>query len=176
MKTKANNNRIQQLLREGNYIVNRDGTVYSKISKRNVGYTAENGYRFLTFNKNDKIQIHRLVYAVYGEQPLNDTLVINHKNGIKTDNRIENLEQVTEQYNLQHTYRVLKYPAVKGNKKITQEIADKIRELHNSGVPYSKLGKQFNLTKSSISYIVNHKTWVKNGKKTGQACQGSLEN
>lgn len=108
MKTKANNDRIQQLLREGNYIVNRDGTVYSKILKRNVGYTATSGYRVLTFHNNYKIQIHRLVYAVYGDQPLNDMLVINHKNGIKTDNRIENLEQVTEQYNLQHKHRVLK--------------------------------------------------------------------
>lgn len=160
MKTKANNSLIQQLLKEGNYIINRDGTVYSKILKRNVGYTAANGYRILTFNKNSKIQIHRLVYAVYGEQPLNDMLVINHKNGVKTDNRIENLEQVTEQYNLQHKYRVLKYPAVKGHKKITQKIADKIRKLHSAGVPYSKLCKQFHLTKSNISSIVNYKTWV----------------
>ena len=52
MQVKANNRLINQLLREGNYIVNRDGTVYSKIYKRNVGYTAATGYRILTFNKN----------------------------------------------------------------------------------------------------------------------------
>ena len=159
MKTKANNELISQLLKEGNYIINRDGTVYSKLLKRNVGYTDHKGYRVLTFNKNSKIQIHRLVWAVYGNQPLDDVLVINHKNGIKTDNRIENLEQVTEQYNLQHKYRVLKYPATKGHKKITQEIANKIRELHSAGMPYSKLSEKFNITKSTISYVINKKTW-----------------
>lgn len=159
MKIKANNKLIKQLLKENNYIVNRDGTVYSKILKRNVGYTAKDGYRILSFNKNSKIQIHRLVWAVYGNQPLDDKLVINHKNGIKTDNRIENLEQVTERYNLQHKYRVLKYPAVKGNRKITKEIADIIRNLHSSGVPYSNLCEQFNVSKSTISYIINKKTW-----------------
>lgn len=159
MKTKANHKLIDQLINEGNYIVNRDGTVYSKLLKRNVGYTATSGYRVLTFNKNSKIQIHRLVWVVHGDSPLDDNLVINHKNGIKTDNRIENLEQVTESYNLKHKYRVLKHQPVKGHKKITQEIANKIRFLHTNGVSYRELCKIFNVAKSTVSYIVNKKTW-----------------
>lgn len=160
MKTKANHKLIEQLLKEDNYIINRDGTVYSKLLKRNVGYSDHRGYRILTFNKNSKIQIHRLIWAVYGDSPLDETLVINHKNGIKSDNRIENLEQVTEQYNLQHKYRVLHHPAVKGNSKITQEVANKIRDLHIKGISYSKLCKMFNVSKSTVSYIVNNKTWL----------------
>jgi hypothetical protein len=34
-------------------------------------------------------------------------LFVNHKNGIRTDNRAENLEWVTHQQNLLHSYRVL---------------------------------------------------------------------
>ena len=47
---------------------------------------------------------------------------------------------------------------VKGNAKITQEIAEKIR---GDNQPYSILTEKYGLCKSTISYIKNYKTWVK---------------
>lgn len=51
--------------------------------------------------KRKKCLVHRLVAICYIENPKN-LLEVNHKNKIKTDNRVENLEWVSRQQNMQH--------------------------------------------------------------------------
>jgi len=69
-----------------------------------VAISKINGRQFVSMS-------HRLVYLHFNG-PIPDSLVINHKNGIKTDNRPENLEAVTIQDNNHHMRTVLKRGAI----------------------------------------------------------------
>lgn len=66
-------------------------------------------YKLVSFSENNKqttFSIHRLVMLTFvWERP--KWLDINHKNWIKHDNRLENLEYCTRSENELHSYKVL---------------------------------------------------------------------
>ena len=83
-------------------------------------YTAINGrgYYAVRLSKNGvriSATIHRLVAKAFISNPQHKPC-INHKNGVKTDNRVENLEWCTAKENIIHSFEKLKRKAPKGAK------------------------------------------------------------
>jgi len=68
----------------------------------------KNGYYYIGFSKNSKYSnfpVHQLVAMVFLNHKLcGHKLVVNHINFIKTDNRVENLEIVTNRENCNHKH------------------------------------------------------------------------
>ena len=80
-----------------NYIITRDGRIYSKLAKKFLKLVENNNqHLYVTFSKNGSkknFYISNLVAKVYISNPNNYSAVL-HKNGNKKDNRLENLEWI----------------------------------------------------------------------------------
>lgn len=104
------------------------GKIIRKTYTNNCGYI-QTSYLAKTY------YLHRLVWmSVHGFIP--DNLHINHKNGIKTDNRLENLELVTRSENQRHSIemglRKLKSPEHKA--AVHKRNRKRFRERHRERV------------------------------------------
>lgn len=98
-----------------------------KINKKNklmVQITTATGYKRVCLTKDGKgkmMSVHRLVAMGFLPNPDNKATV-NHKNHIRNDNRVDNLEWATQQEQCLHSHHKL----------------GKSREKHISITPYSK--------------------------------------
>jgi hypothetical protein len=100
--------------------------------------------------------LHGLVAAAYIPNPLNRK-EINHINGIKDDNSINNLEWCTRSENLKHAHRT---GLTKGNAKLTTELVREIRRLYDDReLSRKQLAAKYNISYSTIIDICSRHTW-----------------
>lgn len=124
----------------------------------------KNGYSYVCLWKKGlgkKIKIHRLVATAFIPNPDNKPMV-NHKNGIKTDNRVKNLEWCSCKENVAHAILSglsKRHGSDNPSAKLTKSNVRYIRKNfnHNPG----KFSKMFSVTDVTIYNIIRKKTWNK---------------
>ncbi len=161
---------------EGIYAVSNQGRVMRLLTRTNgkagnILSPQRNtyGYRHVNLYKSGHhkcVVVHRLVMEAFvGKCP--DGIQVNHKNGDKSDNRLENLEYVTPQENSIHAYQVLGRKPVHnrgeaaGGAKLTESQVLQIRsEYDGKHGSYSKLARKFGVDNKTVSSIINRKYWT----------------
>lgn len=145
-----------------NYLVYENGTVFSiKRNKFLAPRIDTKGYNRLMIydgNGNGKtIKAHRLVAECFIPNPENKPQV-NHKNGIKDDNRVENLEWVTAKENVLYSYatgeRTKQSHINSYLNRITTITALKIKwHLKYTNLNHREISKLFNISKDVVQTI-----------------------
>lgn len=149
------------------YYATEDGHVYSGKTNKTISERMSNqGYMLINLSIDGickTYSVHRLIAITFIPNPFN-LPEINHKNGKKTDNRIENLEWVDTSRNIKHAYQNnLIHPARGKDTKygrFDESDVITIRKLYKDGKSQYKLAKIYNVTRSAIQQIVNNKTYV----------------
>ena len=105
--------------------------------------------------------VHRLVLTAF-MGPCPEGKECNHKDGVKTNNRVNNLEWISHAENNLHSHRVLgnKGPCGEqnGGAKLTENQVREIRDL-SGWYPQYKIAEMFSITCSTVYDIISRKSW-----------------
>ncbi len=137
------------------------GHIYSTEKHANLTETINNaGYSVI--GKKDT-QVSRVIWiAAHGIPQAG--MEIDHINGDKQDNRLQNLQIVTPSEN-----------RIKANGLLTFTQAEAIRKAHKEGTTQAALAKQYHVAPNTISYIIARKTYKKQPPHERNQEQAKLE-
>lgn len=139
-----------------NYDVSNTGNVRNNKTKRNLSQHIRSGYKAtsLTIKGKSHTQIvHRLVALTFLYDTYEEGYVVNHKDGNKFNNNVENLEWVTESSNVKHARKI----GLKKDYKLKVNQYDKNNNFIATYDSIQEAAKKLNITDSHISSVCKGK-------------------
>jgi len=161
---------VRPIPRWPGYLASPAGEVFS-VKRRTMRKLRQSpdtgGYLVISLSKNGRSctkRVHALILETFvGPRPAG--YESRHLNGNKTDNRACNLRWGTHRENtfdaIDHGTQVcLRRGEDHGSSKTTDDAVVRIRTMYAGGVAQMALAKLFGLHQTTISKIVNRKTWT----------------
>lgn len=177
------------------YRVSRDGRLQSRRSRRPLGQgngsavamrdewrdlkaiLLPNGYltaRFRIDGRKYAVSkyVHRLVLELFVGPKPEGMEEVRHLNGVKTDNRVENLAWGTKKENWVDMRRHGTYPhgSRHGIAKLTEEKVMEILHLLTDGRTHSSISKLYGVCPATITFIAKRQTWVHVSEEYDRQC------
>ena len=167
---------------EGRYSATDDGRIYSHLTNRFLKQQkTHRGYMSVHLFKNgvsSRKRVHRLVAKAFISNP-NEKEQINHIDGNKENNRVENLEWCTRSENAKDAYEnglmdktkkwaskmgklwggKYSHLAAKVNRKLSRYDVNEIRERYKNGDTQIDIAKDYDVSNTVISLLLRGKTY-----------------
>lgn len=160
-----------------NYVVGENGAVYSLVHhKGRYGHTCPQfrliknhnakGYRTLSLYK-DRIKyvitVHTLVASAFiGPRP--ESLVINHKDGNKSNNHYTNLEYTTQKQNMKHAFDnnlvTIKRGSLSHRSKLSEQEAQEILNYKFTEFNQKQVAEKYSCDPSLVGLIWKRSIWT----------------
>lgn len=151
------------------YYATEEGLIWSEYSNKFLSFVKDkDGYmkvRLLTTSGRHAFSVHRLILETFLPNSQSGILQVNHIDGNKENNSIENLEWTTCQENIQHAIRLgLRANIVGDNNNAPhtlceEQVKEIIPLLLEGKKTIPQIAKQFCVSISAIERIKYKKTW-----------------
>lgn len=155
-----------------NYEVSDDGRIRNASTKREIKqFVGKDGYVRTQIAGKTRL-VHRVIANAYlpedSERPF-----VNHRDGNKQNNRVDNLEWVTRAENVQHAYDNNLYPSRSGiNNSRCKLTEDQVAFIRDHYIPGDKtygaksLSKKFGVAHQTVCAVASGQNWnTENGEK-----------
>ena len=154
------------------YLFSNMGRIIGKRGKVIKGSRDKDGYVIMAIATRSPdsrmVKAHRKVYEAH-VGPIPEGMMINHLNGVKDDNRVENLEVTDNRGNQLHSFSVLgrkganTNPAKgerQGSSKLTEEQVREIRDRNAAGESCYSMAKDYGVNKVTLQRVCYGRGWL----------------
>ena len=108
------------------------------------------------------VRIHRVVAETFLADSMSEGLVVNHKDGNRRNNSVENLEWITQKDNIAHAI-MMGLNNIRGESnsraKLNNKLVLEIRKMSSDGATVSAIASKLNYNYNTILDVVRFKTW-----------------
>ncbi|MNX23722.1 NUMOD4 motif protein [compost metagenome] len=118
------------------------------------------GYSIVTIGIKGSKLVHRLVASAFIQNP-NNLEFVNHKDGVKTNNHVDNLEWRTRQYNEDHAFSTGLKNSTGSSNQMAKLVEDNIIEIRQNklGLSTKNYSDKFNVDVATINRIKKGVIW-----------------
>lgn len=152
------------------YFATEDGEIFSKITNRYLCCKGDkNGYLRVGLTSDDGVlkthKIHRLILLTFKPIPNASEMVVNHIDGVKSNNHVSNLEWSTTVENIRHAFDTglrTSTPAGVSSKKArfgSKEL-ERVYDLKLKGCNNTEIAKELKTTRDVVSTIIRGVRYV----------------